>query len=358
MKIVSLIDEPYDSGLVQYALRASHGLAQRGHTVSVCGLEGRPPLHAAKRLGLETTGYSHAWLDLPRLRRRLSDFGADLVVAHTGSAHTLAVALAAWHRGRQSRIPVLRTRGDARMMRRRPGSAFLWSRTDGFIAANEKIHSEYKVLFGSKDRPSRVIYEGRRDPGAPTSPSNGPVTIGIVARLDPVKGHPVLLRAAARVVRDYPEAQFLIVGKQENVSRAELQESAGVLGIGDHIEFTGWVPDALRYMRRCHVGVVASIGSEAVSRAAVEWMAVGRPLVATRVGCLPEYVVDGKTGALVPPGDEAALAEALSNLVADSFLREKFGVEGRRRFDDLFGFDRFIDETERIYEDAIHAVPS
>ena len=83
MKIGCLIDEPYDSGIVQYALRGAAGLQERGHTITVWGLEGRSPLHAAKRLGLPTVGYSHAWLDLPRLRGILAEGGAELLVAHT-----------------------------------------------------------------------------------------------------------------------------------------------------------------------------------------------------------------------------------------------------------------------------------
>lgn len=357
MKVAAIVDEPYDSGITQYALRACAGLAARGHSVAVWGLEGRPPLHAAKRLGLETVGYSHPWLELPRLRARLRESGAELVAAHTGSAHTLAVALAAWHRGRDRRIPVLRTRGDARGMRARPGARFLWARTDGFIAANARILEEYKSLFDGP-RPAAVVYEGTEDPGPPVAPENGPVMIGIVARLDPVKGHSCLLKAAARVVQAVPEARFLIVGKQENTSRAELTREASSLGIADHVELTGRVPDPLHYMRRCHIGVVASLGSEAVSRAAVEWMAVGRPLVATKVGCLPEYVLDGKTGALVEPGDPEALAAALLELAADPFLRETRGNAARKRYETLFGLERFRDETERNYQDAIFSVSS
>jgi glycosyltransferase involved in cell wall biosynthesis len=358
VKIAAIVDEPYDSGITHYALRACEGLAARGHSVSVWGLEGRPPLASAARAGLETVGYSHAWLDLPRLRARLRESQAQLLVAHTGSAHTLAVALAAWHRGRDRRIPVLRTRGDSRAMRLRPGGRFLWARTDGFLAANEKILGEYRSLFGDGERPSAVVYEGTEDPGPPTPPENGPVTIGVVARLDPVKGHATLLKAAAGVVRACPEARLLIVGKQENVSRAELEERASALGIADHVELTGRVPNPLRYMSRCHIGVVASIGSEAVSRAAVEWMAAGRPLVATRVGCLPEYVVEGETGALVEAGDPQALAKALLELAQDPFLRERRGAAARRRFEERFRLERFWDETEKFYEDAVHAVSS
>ena len=87
-------------------------------------------------------------------------------------------------------------------------------------------------------------------------------------------------------------------------------------------------------------------------------MAVGRPLVSTTVGCLPEYVVDGKTGFLVEPNDENALAKAIGTLVADPFLRETYGSAARARYNQEFKLERFIDQTEKGYEDALHPIPS
>ncbi|MFA5139483.1 MAG: glycosyltransferase family 4 protein [Elusimicrobiota bacterium] len=373
MRIAHIIDEPYDSGITRYALRAAAGLAERGHPSIVWGVMGSFAIQEAERLGLPTQGYTHPWLNLAPLRKSFGEAGCDAVVAHTGSAHTLAIALASWHGTRIQRlleghgavphpmarmghgmrhgrsIPVLRTRGDSRPIRRRPGQRLLWSRTAGLIAANRTILSEFERLCPVPGLHSACIYEGSEDPGSFLPPMAGAPLVGIVSRLDPVKGHGVFLRAAKLVLERHPDTRFLLVGRKENVKPAELLEEAHRLGLAERIELTGHVPDVFSYMRRCHVGVIASVGSEAVSRAAVEWMAVGRPLVATRVGCLPEYVADGETGLLVEPREEEPLARAIGSLVGDSYLRERMGRQARARFESLFTLRRFLDETERFY---------
>ncbi|TBR17607.1 glycosyltransferase family 1 protein [bacterium] len=353
MRVVHLADEPYDSGLTQYALRAAEGLAKRGHVCGFWGLAGAPPLEAARRAGLETFGFRHPWLELPTLRRALADFRADVLVAHTGSAHVLGAALCA-----RGETALVRVRGDSRPLKRRPGARLLWGRTRALVCANEAIRAEFAALFPDLPVPASVVYEGLEDRGAPTPPPGGSPVFGIVARLDPVKGHAVLLDAFARAARALPDARLTVVGRPENVTSLELVERAARLGVGDRVTFEGHVPDPDDYMRRCHVGVVSSTGSEAVSRAAVEWMAAARPLVATRVGCLPEYVDDGRTGRLVRPDDAEALAAALVELGSDPLLRERWGRAARARYESLFTAARFLDETEKTLHDALHGVPS
>lgn len=353
MRLVHLADEPYDSGLTQYALRAAAGLSARGHATAFWGSAGAPCLEAARRAGLKTLSFRHPWLELPSLRRALADFKADVLVAHTGSAHTLGAALCA-----RGGTALVRVRGDARPLKRRPGSTLLWGRTRALVCANAAIRSEFAALFPELGLPAAVVYEGLDDPGPPAPPPGSSPVFGIVARLDPVKGHAVLIDAFARAARTLPDVRLSVVGRPENVTSAELMERAARLGVGERIAFEGHVPDPNDYMRRCHVGVVASLGSEAVSRAAVEWMAAGRPLVATAVGCLPEYVADGTTGRLVPPDDPAALAAALVELGSDPLLRERWGAAARARYEGVFSSARFLDQTERTLSDALHGVPS
>ncbi len=356
MNILHILDEPYDSGIVQYALKTAFGLRRRGHTSRVWGLEGCYPVEEAERLGLPARGYSHPWLNLGTLRNRLREDRIELLVAHTGSAHILGVAIAGWRDG--GSVAVIRTRGDARRMKPRPGRRLLWRSTAGFVAANKKILADHQRHYGTLEISRAMIYEGAPDPGPVKPPMTGAPTIGIVGRLDPVKGHSVLLAAAVRVLKTHRDARVMIIGRQENVSSGDLLREAHRLGIGDSVELTGHVPDVYHYMRRCHIGVVASVASEAVSRAAVEWMAVGRPLVVTSVGCLPEYVEDGKSGYIVPPRDPEALGAALGRLVGDCYLRETIGRASRARYESIFTLDRFLDETENFYESTLYPVPS
>lgn len=355
MRVLHIVDEPYDSGVVHYALAAAAGLARRGHDARVWGLAGRHPVRQARLLGLPAEGYSRPWLRLPALRRALRALRSDLVVAHTGSAHTLALALAAG-----SAAAVVRTCGQVHSLKPRPGRRLLWGRTAGFVAANRSILREFERLYPGLPLRRAAVYEGSEDPGQHPPPAQGAVVVGIVGRLDPVKGHAVFLEAAAKVMRarGCGGVRFLVVGRPENVKAADLLRRAQDLAMAGRVDVVGHVPDALDAMRRCHAGVIASLGSEAVSRAAVEWMSIGRPLAATRVGCLPEYVENGVTGLLVPPADAQSLAEAVARLVRDGALRDSMGEAARRRYESLFTMRRFLDETERFYAEAAHAVPS
>lgn len=354
MRIAHVVDEPYDSGIVDYALSAAQGLKAAGHFVEVWGRPGCFPLLEAARRGLAVKGLGGV-AQLWALRRGAS--GLDIVNAHTGSSHTLAVAVA---RSVGSGPAVVRTRADARPVRRGPAGRVLWSRTAGFIAPTRIILKQFREAFADVDCESAAVYPGFSDEPAPPAPSEpaGEPRVGIVARLDPVKGHGDFLRAAAEVSGAFPEAKFLIAGREENVKRGRLEALLSNLGLRGRAQVLGHVADAAAFMRDCHVGVVASTGSEAVSRVAVEWMAAGRPLVATSVGCLPEYVEDGRAGLLVPPGDPKAMAGALARLLGDAELRRRLGRGARERFEGSFGMDRFVKETEGLYERALRRIPS
>ena len=105
------------------------------------------------------------------------------------------------------------------------------------------------------------------------------------------------------------------------------------------------------FYRRADVLVVPSL-SEAFGKPAVEAMASGLPVVATRVGGIPEVVADGETGLLVPPNDPVALAEAMGRLAADPALRARLGAAGRARAEERFSYDRIAREVETLDEES------
>jgi len=341
LRVLQLVDEPYDSGIVSYALAAAAALKARGHYAPVAGLAGKAPLEKASHLGLQTLGFSQPWLAWLSLRAFLRRKEIGLLVAHTGSAHTLAAA-AAW--GTPARV--VRVRGDARPMRARPLSSLLWRRTAGFIAASQAILAQAEPFLGGL--PRAAILQGLPDPGPVPPLPEGPPHIGIVARLDPVKGHRIFILAAARVLRRFPEARFLVAGREENVSLRELRQLAQEEGVKDALLLFGHARNAGEIMERCHVGVVSSLGSEAVSRSAVEWLSRGRPLVASSVGCLPEYLAGSEGGRLVAPGEPGALAEALCSLLESPERLKTAAAAARRRYEERFTFERFADEVERF----------
>src|SRR5262249_46586272 len=151
----------------------------------------------------------------------------------------------------------------------------------------------------------------------------------IVARLDPVKGHRYLLEAVSLLRNVYPRLRVKVVGQEENIKRRQLEQMAERLGIESMVEFTGFQKSVPDVMASCTLGVIASVGSEAVSRVALEWMAAGRPVVATEVGCLPEIVKESETGLLVAPGNAPAMARAIGELLHHPQRLEKMGKAAR-----------------------------
>ena len=175
---------------------------------------------------------------------------------------------------------------------------------------------------------------------------DGPAVI--VARLCPEKDIATLLRAVAFVVRAQPAFRLAIAG--DGPCMAELRTLAGVLGLGEHVQFLGMVRDVAGLLARASMYVLSSI-SEGVSLTLLEAMASGLPVVATRVGGTPEVVTD-ETGLLVPPGDPAALAAALARVGADPVLAQRLGRAGRQRVETLFDIRRMVAAYEAMYVGA------
>lgn len=346
MKIVELHDETWDSGLAHYALTLAAALRERGHQVEFWAKTGSHAASRAREMGLDLLEIDHPWVRLPILRSRLSERGVELINAHTGSAHSLAAALAA-----ASGVKLVRTRGDARPPSKHILSNALAHRTDAFIAPNRGLRDALREAHpGVK---VELVYQGIAASGTPAAPPAGLPVIGILGRLDEVKGHACLIEAAAAMTRDFASARFLCAGDDTSGRLASLRARAHGLGLDGRFEFLGRVPDAAAFINRCAIGVVASIGSEAVSRAALEWMRGGRPVVAARVGCLPEMVEDGRTGLLVPPNEPAALAKALGRLLCDPGEAAEMGKRGAERFGEHFSLERFAKETERVYASVL-----
>jgi glycosyltransferase involved in cell wall biosynthesis len=171
-----------------------------------------------------------------------------------------------------------------------------------------------------------------------------------VARFAPQKAHEVLLRALAKV--DRPNVRLLLVGDDpfgDGKRRAE--DVAQELRLGERVLFTGIrrdVPDLLAIAD----GFVMASRWEGLGLVFLEAMAASLPVVATRVSAVPEVVVDGETGLLVPVDDADALAAALARLADDAELRRRLGAAGAPRVRERFGLERMVEETLSVYREV------
>ena len=167
-----------------------------------------------------------------------------------------------------------------------------------------------------------------------------------------VKGHAVLIAAAQRVVREFPEVRFLFAGDGER--RRDFEAEIARLGLEKYFLFLGRRNDVPQILKCCDIGVLPS-QAEGLPNAVLEYLAAGLPTIASRVGGNVEIVQDGKTGLLVPSNDSAALAEAILRLLRDPGLSAELGNSGRAHVAAEFSFQRLIEKTDQMYTELLQA---
>jgi glycosyltransferase involved in cell wall biosynthesis len=172
--------------------------------------------------------------------------------------------------------------------------------------------------------------------------------VGIVGRIFPIKNHRLFLESAARVARTMPEARFVIVG--DGALRSEMEQLAASLGIGERTIFMGWRRDLPRIYADLDVLVVSS-NNEGTPVAAIEAMAAGCPVVATRVGGLVDLIRDGETGWLVEPRNTEALSEAVVRVLNNHELAKRVASAAAGSVEERFNVRRLIGDVERLYEE-------
>jgi len=235
-----------------------------------------------------------------------------------------------------------------------PQLKLIWSRRDMGILRARKHQIGYRLLacvpdavFAVSDQvrrhcidvdriePARVltIHNGLDlsgwDTASGSSKNSGRVVVATVGNIRSVKGHDVLIRAAALTARSFPSVQFSVAGDVlEARYFAELQSLIEQLNLSDRFVFAGGVRDLRQYLAQADIFVLPS-RSEGFSNAIVEAMAASLPVVATDVGGNREAVRDGFSGLLVPSDDPAALASAIHQLLADPAMAKRMGVAGR-----------------------------
>ena len=177
--------------------------------------------------------------------------------------------------------------------------------------------------------------------------------VGVVARLEPEKGHPTLLEAWPAVLRSCPEAYLLIVG--EGSRRDQLEHQAKDLRIGHRVVFTGRRDDVPAVTAALDVAVLPSY-REAQGLTILEAMALTRPVVASNVGGIPEMIQDGVTGLLVPPHDADALTTAIVRLLSDHPLADMLARAGHDMVHDRFCIQLMVRSIEDIYDEGARVV--
>lgn len=297
---------------------------------------------------------SAAW----RLARVLKRLEPDVIHAH--DPHGIAMAALALSMGGASgpsgRVPALvASRRVDFHLKTNSFSRWKHRQVACFMAASELIR-RMLVADGVPAERTVTVHEGIDvDHVAAAPPVNvhevfwlphhAPV-VGNVAALVPHKGQRHLIEAAHLVVRDVPDARFLILGEGE--LRDPLTRQIREYRLEKHVLLPGFRTDVLGCLKSFDLFVMSSV-AEGLGTSLLDAMACAKPIVATAAGGIPEIIEDGVNGLLVPPRDHHAMAAAIVRLLTDAPLRDQLGKVGLARVRERFTVERMVAETVAVY---------
>nr|WP_303650380.1 glycosyltransferase [Halalkalicoccus sp. NIPERK01] len=175
--------------------------------------------------------------------------------------------------------------------------------------------------------------------------------VGTAATITPRKGHEYFVEAASRILKERDYVRFSIAGDVTSEGDREyermLKQRIEREGIGDRVQFRGWIDDMPAYLNELDVFVLSSL-NEGIPGAVREALAMEVPVVATDVGGTADVVIDGETGYLVESEDSEQLATAIERLLEDRERRERFGKAGRKRIVDEFSIEQYVNRYEEF----------
>jgi len=342
---------------------------KRGIELTVCvrkTIEGNPLEAEVRSLGVEVVNLGattlrdrHAYR---QLRSLVSGRGIELIHSHLAYAGIWGALIS-----RQTGVPLVASlhvapnerAGIKERVRRRLLVGLLNRYASRVIVVSAALAEEWKEATSLRPETLEIVrngislssFVGRKEDGVRAElglRTEDPVVM-TVSVLRERKGIDILLRAAVPLLRRIPSCRIVIVG--DGPSRARLEKLAGGLGVRDAVVWTGFRRDIARLLSAADLFVLPTLG-DAFPTAVIEAMAAGKPVVASNVGGVPE-IIDEATGILVPPGDEAALAEAMVRALESSDWRQEAGRAGREKAAAEFSTEAWVERLLPLYRSAM-----
>ncbi len=340
-------------------LTEMEGMQRRGHRVTLVTADSAEILPAARTRSLEGVGLPIAYKKyrgLAALRGWLAAHGREYDVINThSSTDSWLVALAC--ATLSGMPPVVRTRHVSTPVNNSRTTRWLYQRATRHLVVTGEALKDQLVRDNGFD-PARItsVRTGidldrfhPRDGGAARTALGvdaRPAVI-ILATLRDWKGHDDLLDAWTLVRARVPGWQLLVVG--DGPRRAHLEQRVDAMALRGEVTFAGNQDDVPAWFACAQLSVLPSYGDEGVPQSLMQAAACGLAAVSTPIGAIPEAVVDGRTGFLVPPRDVAALAAALARLMTDGELRQRMGRAAYEYAQASFGIDRMLDAMEGVF---------
>ena len=355
MHILQLVPSLEVGGVERGVLDLSRGLITRGHRVSVVSSGGSlvgPLVQAGARhytLPVHAKSLSAIRACLPAVQQLIQSTAVDLVHARSRIPGWIG-----WIAARRTQRPFVTT-AHGFYAPHLGSRVMVWGRV--VIAPSEALGRYLIERFNLPKARLRIIPRGVdlseftwRPPAAP----QGSWRLGVFGRFSPLKGQAIALRACALLRREGIEVTVCFAGdRAQSPMRRALESLVRTLRLESAVEWLGVRQDVAALIASMDLMAVPSTYPESFGRGVIEAQAVGRPVVASRIGALEELIADGEDGLLVPPNDPRALAEAIKRFIEDAALRRRCIEGGRRRVEGGGHLDRMIERTLAVYEECL-----
>lgn len=365
-RILYLAANRWWTGSAEPILGLVQGLRQRGHEVWLGLIQGERFEQMARQVGVPLlVGLSlspkRAWAipaDVGYLRKFIKEH--RITIVHCNHSHDHWIAALSLGKGQQAPL-LVRTFHNRGAVKEGRVHRWLYRRTAGFMAVSAGIEARCYAIGLHRNLVCRL-------PGAVDLTRFNPsisgerireglglgdgLVYGMVSRLVAGRGHQLLLAGFQQVTKTIPGARLLLVGKGEG--RPSIERLIARLNLGRSVVFAGYRgPDLPEVLAAMDIFLLMGAGSEETCRAALEAMAVARPVIARAVGALPETVVEGETGHLLQEPDPQRLAAIMIALAKDPERSRNMGQAGRRRVETHFDGRERLETVEKFYHSLL-----
>jgi len=358
IRLLQIIPSLSIGGAERSVVYLAENINRREFDVAVCVLGRRQGTFLEKELleqGIPTFFLNIRWtfhpLTIRRLSRLFADFKPDVIHSHLRAIRYVLIPSCL------RSIPV-HIHTICSLAKHDTSFFYRWLNRIAFkylgikpVSISKEVARTVKEVYGVE---SLVIYNG-----IPTSEYNledtrspaGEIRLLNVGKFKRAKNHLLLVEAFAKAVAEEPRLRLILAG--DGSLRKKAERRVRQLGLKDKVDFLGWRSDIPILLKDCDIFVLSS-DWEGFGNVLVEAMSAGKPIVATRVGGVPEVVEDGVTGFLVPPRDADVFASAILKLVREKRLREEMGRKGREKAVKEFDISIVTREYERLYKEALN----
>lgn len=357
MHILQLLPSLTIGGVERGVLDLAKGLIARGHRVSVVS-SGGPLVALLKQLGaahfplpIHQKSLRTMIACVPQLTQFIRENQVDIV-----HARSRVPAWIGFFAARAAQKPFVTT-AHGFYSSHLGSRVMLWGR---YVIAPSRALGKYLVeVLGLPKAHLRIIARGVDLDAftfqAPEVTHQGPWRIGLFGRLSPIKGHAVALKACAHLIREGFDVRLVLAGdtQQDAVHRRDLEKEILALQLQDRITWLGVREDMPELIASVDIVAIPSVYPESFGRGVIEAQAVGRAVVASRLGALPELIKEEQTGLLVSPNDDRALSYAMKRFMTDEMLRQRCVQKGRQEVTEKWDVNRMVDETLQVYEDCL-----